>query len=228
MRPPKPRTTHGESALTAGAAARSTPARPSISPRRWQPWRASSASQCASCQPTGCAFVPQVWISVRQRMEAEYACRPRLAMWWCYRESGKRSDSDRPRLRPGVPVQLDAFDLVQGLGGQAAFAAMGTTDDRHVLDDEEAGPLAVTARNAMHVRAALTTDIACHARQYSRQRGKVKSSRPRKPYTICAVARSIPARPPIRPRRSMCFLAGPTLATSPTPTRVPAHDGEPC
>ena len=63
-------------------------------------------------------------------------------------------------------MQLDAFDLVQGLGGQVAFAAMGTTDDGHVLDDEEAGPLAVAARYATHVRAALTTNIAYHRLTY--------------------------------------------------------------
>ena len=97
-------------------------------------------------------------------------------------------------------MQLDAFDLVQGLGGQVAFAAMETTDDGHVLDDEEAGALAVTARYATHLRAALTTNIAYHASQYSRQREKVKLLWPQKLHT--AVARSIPARPPIPSRRA--------------------------
>jgi hypothetical protein len=77
--------------------------------------------------------------------------------------SGKRSDSDRTLLCPRLTVQLDALDLVQGLGGQIALAAMGTTDDGHVLDDEEVGPLTVTTRDAPHVGAALTTNKAYHS-----------------------------------------------------------------
>ena len=75
-------------------------------------------------------------------------------------------------------MQFDAFDLVQGLGGQVAFAAMGATDDGHVLDDEEAGPLAVTARYATHVRAALTTNIAYHRLTCHSRKTVMKTSLP--------------------------------------------------
>ena len=105
-------------------------------------------------------------------------------------------------------MQLDAFDLVQGLGGQVAFAAMGTTDDGHVLDDEEARPLAVAARYSTHVHAALTTHIAYHASRYSRPSGKVEIITTVEAAHACAATRSIPARPPIPWRRWQQWHAG--------------------
>jgi hypothetical protein len=75
-------------------------------------------------------------------------------------------------------MQLDAFEFVQGLSGQVAFAAVGTTDDGYILDDEEADPLTVTARNAPHVRAALTTDIAYHRLTHHSRKTVIKTSLP--------------------------------------------------
>ena len=51
---------------------------------------------------------------------------------------------------------------MQRFRGQVAFATVGATDDGDVLNDKEAGPAPIAARDAPHVRTALTTDVAYH------------------------------------------------------------------
>lgn len=53
----------------------------------------------------------------------------------------------RAFLRPRAAMQFDAFDRVQGFGSQIAFAAVGATDERDVLNDEQAGAATIATRD---------------------------------------------------------------------------------
>jgi hypothetical protein len=65
-------------------------------------------------------------------------------------------------LGNAAAVSLDAFDFVKSLGREVRRAAVKTTDHGDVLDNQQAGALAVTSRQTSDMRsgptAVLTTD----------------------------------------------------------------------
>ena len=56
-------------------------------------------------------------------------------------------------------MKLDAFYFVQGLRRQVALTTVRATDGRHVLNDKQARPLAVTARDAANLGPFFAADI---------------------------------------------------------------------
>lgn len=67
-------------------------------------------------------------------------------------------DKPIPGLRQTAPMQLNAVQFVQGIGGQASLATMRADNNRHVLDDQQVRPLAVAARHVPDVRSTGAAD----------------------------------------------------------------------
>jgi hypothetical protein len=61
-----------------------------------------------------------------------------------------------------LPVQFDAFDLVQRFGGQIALTAVWTTHHRNILDDQQIFAFAVTAGYIPHLCPFDPTNITHH------------------------------------------------------------------
>jgi len=84
-------------------------------------------------------------------------------------ELSKNCNRYRPFCGETLPVQFDAFDLVQCFGGEVTFPAVRATDDGDILNNKQIPTFAITACHVTNANPFLSTNIANHQR--------VKSSR---------------------------------------------------
>lgn len=78
--------------------------------------------------------------------------------------SGERvaCNGNGPLLRERLPVESNAFDLVQRHGREVALAAMRAAHDRKILYHEQVLPLAIASRNMSYAGSRFATDVADH------------------------------------------------------------------
>ena len=77
-------------------------------------------------------------------------------------------------------MMADAFDLLQGVGGEVALAAVRTRHDRHVLDQERMLAATDLPGDSAQARCIVTADVTDH--------GRLARSSPR---TRCSAQRCI-------------------------------------
>src|ERR1017187_2476829 len=81
----------------------------------------------------------------------------------CSRRTRKRlrelGDCDRTGGGEGLAVGLDAFDLVQRFRGKISLSAVGTTDHRNVLDDQQILASSVGFSHVADTHTRLSTDV---------------------------------------------------------------------
>jgi hypothetical protein len=65
-------------------------------------------------------------------------------------------------LSKSLSVQLDALNLVQCFGSQVTLSTVGTTNNWHILNNQQIRTLTVTAGDITHTRTFLTTNITNH------------------------------------------------------------------
>jgi hypothetical protein len=59
-------------------------------------------------------------------------------------------------------MKLDPFNLIESLCREIALATMGTTNDRDILNDQQAVPFAVTPRYMTKLCSFFSTNITYH------------------------------------------------------------------
>ena len=80
---------------------------------------------------------------------------------------GKRDHGNRLLLGHASAMQLDPLDFVERFGGEVALAAMGTTDHRDILDDQQPGAFAVAACDVAYPGRLMSTTITKPSRLLS-------------------------------------------------------------
>jgi hypothetical protein len=88
------------------------------------------------------------------------ACRLCVSACVYLDESG---NSYAPLCGQGFAMEFDALKLMQRLGSEIALPAVWATDNRHVFDDEQVRPFAVTSGQVADFGPILATNIADHS-----------------------------------------------------------------
>ena len=59
-------------------------------------------------------------------------------------------------------MEFDSLNFLQSISREIALATMWATDYRHIFNDEQIRPFAITPGDPADLRAGLTTNITCH------------------------------------------------------------------
>lgn len=76
------------------------------------------------------------------------------------RRLGKHRNRNRPLLGHRLTMQLDPLDFMQRFGCQITLATVWAANNGHVLNDEQAVPSSIAARDVANPGPLLTANIA--------------------------------------------------------------------